>query len=139
MWKIYQFLCFWAWFDVKFYVELKEIYLMGSKVQSKAIRAQKRNLNLIAMKFLEVVWPIHRSETLCWAQKRILFGFWYTTGNHESPKTRNSNKLWSKNPIFSVKKISVVFIWNWKYFLQFFSKIILKHIISFMNRKYSCG
>jgi hypothetical protein len=30
--------------DVKFYTELKKIYLMGSKVQSKATRAQKPNL-----------------------------------------------------------------------------------------------
>jgi hypothetical protein len=42
--------CFWAWFDVKFYAELKKIYFMGSKVQSKAFRAQKRNL--LVMKFL---------------------------------------------------------------------------------------
>jgi hypothetical protein len=33
MWKIYQFLCFWAWFDVKFYAELKKVYFMGSEMQ----------------------------------------------------------------------------------------------------------
>jgi hypothetical protein len=38
-----------------------------------------------------------------------------------------------KNLIFSVKKLlSVVFIWNWKSFLQLFSKLILKIVISFM-------
>jgi hypothetical protein len=41
-----------------------------------------------------------------------------------------------KNLIFSVKKYSV---WNWKSFLQLFSKFILKHVISFMNRKSFCG
>jgi hypothetical protein len=38
------------------------------------------------------VWPIHRSEILCWAQKSILYGVWNTTGSHKSPKTGNSNK-----------------------------------------------
>jgi hypothetical protein len=37
------------------------------------------------------------------------------------------------------KLLSVVFIWNWKSFLQLFSKLILKLVISFMNRKSSCG
>jgi hypothetical protein len=36
------------------------------------------------------------------------------------------------------KKNSVVFIWNWKSFLQLFSKLILSFVISFMNRKSSC-
>jgi hypothetical protein len=38
-----------------------------------------------------------------------------------------------------VAKILVVFTWNWMSFLQLFSKIFLKHVISFMNRKSSCG
>jgi hypothetical protein len=45
-----NFQCFRAWFDVKFYIEFKKIYFMRSKVQLKAIRAQKRNL--LVMKFL---------------------------------------------------------------------------------------
>jgi hypothetical protein len=43
-WNIDQFYCFWAWFDVKFYAELKKVYFMGSKVQLEAFGAQKRNL-----------------------------------------------------------------------------------------------
>jgi hypothetical protein len=39
--KIDQFYCFWAWFGVKFYAELKKV---------QATRAQKRNL--LVMKFL---------------------------------------------------------------------------------------
>jgi hypothetical protein len=49
-WNIDQFHCFWAWFDVKFYVELKKVYFMGSKVQLEAFGAQKRNL--LVMNFL---------------------------------------------------------------------------------------
>jgi hypothetical protein len=90
--------------EQKFYAGLKKIYFMGSKVQSKAIRAQKRNL--IVMKFVLVVWPIYRSEILCWAQKNILCGVWNATGSHESPKTWNSNKSCNKNLIFSVKKFT---------------------------------
>jgi hypothetical protein len=30
-------------------------------------------------------------------------------------------------------------IWNWRSFLQFFSNFIPKHVLSFMNRKSSCG
>jgi hypothetical protein len=43
-WNIDQFYCFWAWFDVKFYAELKKVYFTGSKVQLEAFGAQKRNL-----------------------------------------------------------------------------------------------
>jgi hypothetical protein len=46
----------------------------------------------------------------------------------------------NKSLIFSVKKFTFnSFIWNWKYFLQLFSKLLLKHVVSFMNRKSSCG
>jgi hypothetical protein len=69
--KYWQILMFDAWFDVKFYADLKKVYFMGSKVQSKSMRAPKRNLFI--MKFWEVVWPIHRSEILCWAQNSILY------------------------------------------------------------------
>jgi hypothetical protein len=48
--KYCRFWCFWAWFDVKFYAELKKVYFMGSKAQLKAIGAQKRNL--LVIKFL---------------------------------------------------------------------------------------
>jgi hypothetical protein len=34
-------------FGVKFFAELKKMYFMGSKVQSKAFAAQKRNLLVI--------------------------------------------------------------------------------------------
>jgi hypothetical protein len=44
--KYCQFWCFWAWF----YAELKRVYFKGSEVQSKATRAQKRNL--LVIKFL---------------------------------------------------------------------------------------
>jgi hypothetical protein len=60
-WNIYQFYCFWAWFDVKFYADLKKIYVMRSKVQSKVFGAKN---------------GIHRSEILCWAQKSILYESW---------------------------------------------------------------
>jgi hypothetical protein len=86
-----------------------------------------------------IVKHIHRSEILSWAQKNILYGVWNATGSHEGPKTWNSNKSCNKN-LFSVKKLLlVVFIWNWKSFLQLFSKLILKHVIRFMNKKSSCG
>jgi hypothetical protein len=49
-WSIDQFLGFWAWFDVKFYAELKKVYFMVSKVQLEAFGAQKRNL--LVMNFL---------------------------------------------------------------------------------------
>jgi hypothetical protein len=35
---------FWAWFDVKFYAELKKVYFMVSEMQPRVLRAQKRNL-----------------------------------------------------------------------------------------------
>jgi hypothetical protein len=47
--------------------------------------------------------------------------------------------------ISHVKKIlylvlkNLLSVWNWKSFLQLFSKLILKLVISFMNRKSSCG
>jgi hypothetical protein len=36
-------------------------------------------------------------------------------------------------------KKKLLSVWNWKSFLQLFSKLILKLAISFMNRKSSCG
>jgi hypothetical protein len=42
-----------------------------------------------------------------------------------------------KKILFSVQKF--ISVWNWKSFLQLFSKLILKLVISFMNRKSSCG
>jgi hypothetical protein len=47
--KYFQFWCFWAWFDVKFFAELKKAYFMGSEMQPGVMRAQKRNL--LVMKF----------------------------------------------------------------------------------------
>jgi hypothetical protein len=41
IWKIYQFLCFWAWFDVNYCAELKKVYFMGSEMQPQIIRAHK--------------------------------------------------------------------------------------------------
>jgi hypothetical protein len=129
-WNIDQFYCFWAWFDVKFYVELK----MGSKVQLEAFGAQKRNL--LVMNFL-VVWPIHRSEIVCWAQKSILYGVWNATGSYEGPKTWNSIKSCQKNLIFSVKQIT--FSMELEVFFTIIKQTYSKLVISFMNRKSSCG
>jgi hypothetical protein len=43
--------------------------------------------------------------------------------------------------IFNVKKYTFrsFFLWNWKSFLQLFSKLNRKHVISFMNLKSFCG
>jgi hypothetical protein len=131
--KYCQFRCFWAWFDVKFYAELKKVYFMGSKVQSKVFGAQKRNL--LVIKFLQVVWPIHRLEILCWAQKSILYGVWNATVMRAQKREIQISRV--KNLIFSVKKL--LSVWNWKSFLQLYSKLILKLVMSFMNRKSSCG
>jgi hypothetical protein len=62
--------------------------------------------------------------------------------NQESHEIQISHVtyLLIKNISFSLKKkLLGVFIWNWKSFLQLFSKPNLKHVISFMNRKSSCG
>jgi hypothetical protein len=61
---------------------------IGSKVQYKAMRAQKRNF--LVMKF-RVTYSLIRNFML--RSKPILYGVWNATGNHERPKTWNSNLL----------------------------------------------
>jgi hypothetical protein len=82
------------------------------------------------------VWPIHRSKILCWAQKSILYGVWNATGSHESPKTWNSNKSCRKI-LYLVYKKFIFSSFNMD--LEIFFTIIHKTVISFMNRKFSCG
>jgi hypothetical protein len=52
-----------------------------------------------------------------------------------------SRVTYQKIYIYLKKVFLGVFIWNWKSFLQLFSKLNLKNVVvvSFMNRKYSCG
>jgi hypothetical protein len=82
--------------DQKFYAELKKVYFMGSKVQSKATRA---------------------------------------TRSHKSTKTCD------KDLIFNVKKFtfSSFYMELENLFLNYSANLYLKHVISFMNRKSSCG
>jgi hypothetical protein len=44
-----------------------------------------------------------------------------------------------KREIQMSSKKKLLSVWNWNSFLQLFSKLILKRVISFMNRKSSCG
>jgi hypothetical protein len=83
------------------------------------------------------VWPIHRSEILCRAQKSVLYGVWNATGSHEGPKTWNFNKSYKKNLIFSAKKFT--FSMELEVFFTIIQQTYSKLVISFMNRKSSCG
>jgi hypothetical protein len=93
-WNNDQFYCFWAWFNVKFYAELKKVYFM----------------------------PL-----------------WGLKCNRESwrRETWNSYKSCKKNLIFSVKKFT--FSMELEVFFTFIQQTYSKLVISFMNRKSSCG
>jgi hypothetical protein len=62
MWKIYQFLCFWAWFVVKFYAELKKVYFMGSEMKPEVMRAQKSEQILI-FEINKYYWQVFKYQT----------------------------------------------------------------------------
>jgi hypothetical protein len=110
------------------------MYFIGFKVQSKVMRAQKRNL--LVMKFLYV----HRSEFLCRVQKRTLWGSEIQPGVMTAQKREIKISLVTylliKNFIFSVKKCTFR---GFHLELELFSKFNRKHVTSFMNRKSSCN
>jgi hypothetical protein len=69
--KYCQFWCFWNWFEVKFYAELKKVYFMGFKVQSNAFGAQKRNLLVMKFFISRVTYSLIRNFMLSsWKESR---------------------------------------------------------------------
>jgi hypothetical protein len=53
-------------------------------------------------------------------------------------QTREIQIIRVKKILYLVSK-NLLSVWNWKFFLQSFSKLILKLVIRFMNRKSSYG
>jgi hypothetical protein len=72
MWNICQFLCFWAWCDVKFYAELKKINFMWPKVQSKAIMLCRKMRNWI-LYILSLVFLRSRGKEWLWRSYSAFF------------------------------------------------------------------
>jgi hypothetical protein len=73
-WNIHQFYCFWAWFDVKFYAELKNHTLWGLKYNQKPLEPK----NGICLS-----WNFYKSCDLSINQS-ILCGVWNATGSHSA-------------------------------------------------------
>jgi hypothetical protein len=75
--------------DQKFYVELKKVYFRGSKVKSKAIRLQKRNIISHEIFISRVTYPSIRNFKLN-SKKYTLWGL---KSNYKSREPKNLNKF----------------------------------------------
>jgi hypothetical protein len=102
----------------------KKYTFWGLNSNRNAFGAQKRNL--LVMNFFNKLCDLFIDQKFYAELKKVYF-----MGSEMRAQKRGVN-------LSRVKKIlllSVVFIWNWKSFFQLFSKLILKYVIHFMNRK----